>query len=101
MATWQIVYWRDIPAQVKARAGRERGAAPCSQRFLDAIDAAAMRAGLVGTDDYLAEWRSGEGSEQEGAPEAVAQAIVAELETAYTNERLRHLVANDGREPNG
>ncbi len=98
MATLQIVYWRDIPAQVKAKSGRERGGAQTSQRFQDAIDAAAMRAGLIGTDEYLAEWRTGDGIEREGAPEAVAQAVVAELEAAYSDERLRKLIANGGRE---
>ena len=98
MATLQIVYWRDIPAQVKARAGRERGAAQCSQRFQDAIDAAAMRAGLIGTDDYLAEWRTGDSIEREGSPDGVARAAVAELEAAYSDERLRALIANSGRE---
>ena len=98
MATLQIVYWRDIPAQVKVRAGRERGAAQCSQRFQDAIDAAAMRAGLIGTDDYLAEWRTSDGVEREGAPDAVAQTAAAELEAAYSDERLRALIANGGRE---
>lgn len=98
MATLQIVYWRDIPAQVKTRVGRERGAAQCSQRFQDAIDAAAMRAGLIGTDDYLAEWRTSEAVEREGAPDVVAQSAVAELESAYNDERLRALVANSGRE---
>ena len=98
MAEVTVVYWRDIPAQVKTRAGRERGAAQCSQRFQDAIDAAAMRAGLIGTDDYLAEWRTGDSIEREGAPDGVAQAAVAELEAAYSDERLRALIANSGRE---
>jgi hypothetical protein len=52
-----VIFWRDIPAQVVARAGRETAKAQLSGRFQQAIDTAAMRAGLIGTDAYLAEWR--------------------------------------------
>ncbi len=93
----QIVYWRDIPAQVKVKAGRVRAAQPLTERFQEAIDAAAMRAGLIGTDDYLSQWRTDEPEEREGEPEAVAQARAAELEAAYSDELLRQLVAGQGR----
>ncbi len=94
----QIVYWRDIPAQVKARAGRTRLAKPLTDRFQQAIDEAAMRAGLTGTDDYLQEWRTGEATDLDGEPEAVVDKLAAELEASYPPERLRKLVAASGRE---
>ena len=96
-SSYQIVYWREIPAQVKVKAGRERASQPLSERFQEAIDAAAMRAGLVGTDDYLAEWRTVDGGERTGAPAEVAPALAAELEAAYPDERLRRLIAAQGR----
>jgi Virulence factor len=96
--SYQIVYWRAIPAQVKAKIGRERVSKPLSDRFQVAIDDAAMRAGMIGTDDYLAEWRTAEAVEQEGEPEAVATAIITQLEAAYPNDRLKMLVENWGRE---
>ncbi len=98
MASYQIVYWRDIPAQVKVKAGRVRAARQLTNRFQEAIDAAAMRAKLTGTDEYLAEWRHGEALERAGEPEAVAEAVAAELETAYPDSRLEALVNNEGRE---
>lgn len=100
MATtsYQIVYWRAIPAQVKAKVGRERVSKPLSDRFQVAIDDAAMRAGMIGTDDYLAEWRTSEAQEQEGEAEAVATAIVDLLESTYPADRLKMLVENWGRE---
>ena len=55
MASLTILYWRDIPAQVIARAGRAGAKAELSRRFTEAIDAAAMRAGLTDSDAYLAE----------------------------------------------
>jgi hypothetical protein len=96
--SYQIVYWRAIPAQVKVRAGRERTSKPLSDRFQVAIDDAAMRAGMIGTDDYLAEWRTSDALERDGDAETVAVAVVAELEAAYPDNRLKMLVENWGRE---
>lgn len=52
-----VIFWRDIPAQVKARAGRNRASAPLPDRFMVAIDRAATIAGKTTTDTYIAEWR--------------------------------------------
>jgi predicted ATPase with chaperone activity len=98
MTTYQILYWRDIPAQVKVRAGRERLSRMLSDRFQEAIDEAAMRAKTTSTDDYLDEWHSSESQERVGEATAVADAVAAELEAAYTAERLEELVRNRGRE---
>lgn len=95
---YQIVYWRDIPAQVKAKAGRVRAGKELSERFQVYIDRAAMRSGLFNTDDYLNEWRTSEAQEREGEPEAVAEAVAAEIEAAYPDTRLEALVTNGGRE---
>ena len=95
---YQIVYWRDIPAQVKGRAGRKRLSRPLSDRFPVAIDEAAMRAGLTESDDYLNAWRNGEWQEQEGEPEAILTKLVADLEAAYPPERLRQLIRQGGLE---
>jgi hypothetical protein len=95
---YQIVYWRDIPAQVKVRAGRERAARPLSNRFQQAIDAAAMVAGAAKSDEYLDEWRTTDWQERDGDPEALAAGLTEELEAAYPPERLAALVASGGRE---
>lgn len=95
--SYQIVYWRDIPAQVKAKAGRVRAGKELSARFQVYIDRAAMRSGLFNTDDYLNEWRTSEAHEREGEPDAVAEAVAAELEADYPDTRLEQLVINGGR----
>ena len=41
-----IIYWRDIPSQVIFQRGRTREKAMLGSRFQEAIDRAAMRAGL-------------------------------------------------------
>lgn len=98
MSLIQIVYWRDIPAQVKVREGRARVSRPLPIRFQEAIDSAAMRAGASGTDAYLAEWRTSEGVERAGPPETVADEFSLELESAYPDERLKKLMENAGVE---
>lgn len=94
----QIIYWRDIPAQVKIRAGRQRLSRPLSQRFQDAIDEAAMRAGKTASDAYLEEWRSGVWQEQEGDAADVATRLVTELENQYPKRRMLQLVQQKGWE---
>jgi hypothetical protein len=94
----EVVYWRDIPAQVRARVGRERASHPLSDRFQQAIDEAAMRAGKSGTDAYLEEWRTSQAIEREGEPQAAAAGLAQEIEAAYPADRLRKLAANGGIE---
>jgi hypothetical protein len=57
MADLIIVYWRDIPAQVIVKKGRQNAKRELSLRFTEAIDMCAMRTGAGETDAYLAEWR--------------------------------------------
>ncbi|HEX9892872.1 MAG TPA: virulence factor [Gemmatimonadales bacterium] len=97
-SAYQVVYWRDIPAQVKIRHDGGRAARPLSDRFQAAIDEAAMHSGATDTDSYLEEWRSSDWQSRDGDPEALAVALVSELEAAYPPERLTALTANGGRE---
>ena len=92
-----IISWRDIPAQVTAGKGRGAARAPLSERFQEAIDAAAMRAGLIGTDSYLEEWRRASRPCSDDLVTEVA-AMAAELEIQYTDERLERLARASGEE---
>jgi hypothetical protein len=99
MSEVQVVFWRDIPAQVKARQGGERSSRALTERFQEAIDVAAMRAGLTETDDYLGEWRSSPWEPRQGPPEDVAEQRASEIEAEYSDERLRRLAENGGGAP--
>lgn len=92
-----IVYWRDIPAQVIVGKGRRGAKVQLTERFEQAIDRAAMKAGASDTDAYLAEWRKATPYEVEGEPEAVAAAEAARIEAEYDAGRLKALIDNDGR----
>jgi hypothetical protein len=94
----QVVYWRDIPAQVKAREGKVKASRPLSDRFQHAIDQAAMIAGMAGTDDYLGGWRTSDWQERDESAEDAAQAICTALEQEYTDARLRKLAVGGGLE---
>ena len=89
------VYWRDIPAQVIAKKGRESAKAMLSARFQEAIDRAAMRAGRGGSDAYLADWRR-EAAECGDDIQSEADAAAARLEDAYNDEDLQALVRAKG-----
>ena len=95
MANLTIVMWRDIPAQVIVKMGRKSAKRPLVERFEKAIDKAAMRSGLYGSDGYLSEWR------RDTTPcaddlEAVLEHTIAKLEQEYTDERLAVLIEAGG-----
>ncbi len=93
MAEYQITYWQEIPSLVTARQGRRnRASVELSQRFQVAIDEAAMRSGMTGTDAYMEQWHRSEWSDRAGTPEEVAAAVAAEIETEYTAERIREIL---------
>lgn len=99
MATYEILYWHDLPSQVRAKGAspRERVSVQLSQRFQDAIDAAAMTAKLIGTDDYLGMFQWSEIMERPGTPQEVAAAVAAEIEAQYPGEIDWRSTANDLR----
>ncbi len=98
MADLIIVYWRDIPRQVIIRKGRQNAKRELSTRFEEAIDMAAMRSGLAGADDYLAEWRKAEPVSVGDDLEAEADKAVAELEAGFPRDRLVALAKAGGRD---
>ena len=98
MAKLTTVFWRDIPAQVIAKERRDTAKAILDERFAEAIDKAAMRAQMAGTDAYLEQWRR-EVSDCDGNLQAVVDTAAAELDQAYDDARLDALINNGGLEP--
>jgi len=84
MARYQVLYWKDIPAQVKA-AGEDRKTVSRAlpERFQEQIDERAMREGLIGSDEYLNQWRWTEKRERAGSAEEVAEAVAREIEQQF------------------
>ena len=82
MATYKILYWQEVPSQIKAEDDLDDVTLPLDPRFLERIDRLAVQRGLQGTDDYLGQWRWSDPQEREGTAEEVAQALKRELEAA-------------------
>ena len=81
MATYRILYWQEIPSQIKAEDDEEEISLPLDPKFLVRIDQLAMQRGLQNADDYLAQWKWSEDAEREGSAREVAEAVKAELES--------------------
>ncbi len=99
MAKLTTVYWRDIPAQVIARERRDNAKIVLTERFAEAIDKAAMRAKMAGTDAYLEQWHHEISKCGKDLQASVDQAA-KKLEQAYDDDRLDELVRSGGVEPN-
>ena len=97
MANLIITYWRDIPSAVSVKIGRKEEKRMLENRFMEAIDMAAMRSGTTESDAYLADWRRGE-------PIVVSEDLVMEadqakaaLEAEFTQEKIKALIASGGK----
>lgn len=99
MAQCIVVFWRDIPAQVIIRQGRTAEKRELPERFIQAVDRAAMRAGTRDTDGYLAAWRRAAPVPCGDDLAAEADRVAAELIAAYDDARLAALVAAGGHAP--
>lgn len=82
MATYKILYWQEVPSQIKAEDEEEDVTLPLSPRFMARIDQLAMERGLQDADEYLAQWHWGDDQERAGSAQEVADAVKAELESA-------------------
>jgi len=82
MAKYQVMFWKHIPAHVKAwdEQGEVKRLLP--DRFQAAIDAYAMKDGSTEMDAYLEGWRWSEMQERPGSAEDVAGVVVSELDAA-------------------
>lgn len=93
MTNYQVLYWHDIPVQVRAGGRRERVSAELPPRFQAAVDSAAMAAGLTGTDAYLDGFAWSAPQERDGAPGEVAAAVAAELAAQHATINWRQTAA--------
>jgi len=100
MATLSLISWRDIPAQVIGKRGRETAKVQLSSRFQEAVDRAAMRAGKGSSDAYLADWKRSDPRPCGDAIDAEVAAEAARIEARYTDEDLERLIRSKGLDGN-
>jgi Virulence factor len=96
MGSLTVISWRDIPAQVVVKRGRESAKVQLSQRFQEAVDRAAMRAGKGSSDAYLADWKRSEPRVVGDDLAAEAAAEAARLEANFTDADLERLIRAKG-----
>ena len=80
MAKFKILYWQEIPTQIKAEDDTDDVTVMLDEKFMKQVDDLATRRGLHAADDYLAQWKWSEEEEREGSASEVAAALKAELE---------------------
>jgi hypothetical protein len=99
MAKLIVIYWRDIPAQVVGKQGRNSVKKVLPERFAKAIDRAAMRAGRGSSDAYLADWRR---EHVQVACDELEQAVAEEAErlvSLFPEHVLTATIKNNGIVP--
>jgi hypothetical protein len=85
MATYQILAWQELPAQIRAQDQNDEINVELPLPFQERIDRIATERGVVGTDDYLLGWKWSEPQERPGTARQVVDALVKELEARFRN----------------
>ena len=88
MASYQVMYWKHIPSQIKVWEGDVEVKSMMPDYFQAAIDAFAMKYGSTDMDAYLEGWRRGPVEDREGTPADVLEALIQELTAANPRSRL-------------
>ena len=97
MANLIITYWRDIPSAVSVKSGRKEEKRMLDNRFMEAIDMAAMRSGSTDTDSYLADWRRSTPAPVSDDLATEADKAKAALEAEFTQDKIKALIAAGGK----
>jgi hypothetical protein len=92
------IFWRDIPAQVVGKRGRDSIKQQLTPRFALAIDRAAMRAGRGSSDAYLADWRRETRDVEGDLAQAVAEEV-RRLEESFPEDKLKAAIKAGGIVP--
>ena len=100
----QIIYWRDIPTQVRGKQGRKRSSLMLPDRFQKTVNRAAFRAKAINGEAYMDGFRNGPWQpvgDKTAGMDVVLTAMAAEIDAAYPDQRLNSLALSKGfQEPN-
>lgn len=80
---FQILYWQEIPSEVKAWDDFDEIKMSLPEKFVVRIDASAQKQGLISQDAYSAHFRWSDPLERQGSPQDVAQTVCQELIAAF------------------
>ena len=102
MAKVRVMYWKEIPVQVKAEDETGGVSRPLNDRFQQAVDAISMLDGSSGGDEYLMGFEWGEYSEVPGSADEAASAEAERLNREIPKDfvaRIRGLHQSGRRDP--
>ena len=97
-----ILYWKEIPVQVKAENDQTAISVPLDHRFQEAADAIAMMDGSYGSDEYLDAWQWGQKSDSDLDPEQAANQLAQRINKGMPDDfvaRIRDLHNSGNRDP--
>lgn len=83
MAKYKVLYWIEIPVQVRAEDENGRVNLQLPERFQLAIDELAMAANMINDDDYTNGFKWHAEEEKEGSAQEVAEAVIASLDARF------------------
>ncbi len=89
-----ILYWKEIPVQVKAENDETAVSLPLDHRFQEAADAVAMMDGSYGSDAYLDAWQWGKPTQSELNPKPAADQLAERFNNGMPEDfvaRIRDL----------
>lgn len=84
-STYQILYWQEIPTQVKAWDDFDDAKLEMPPGFMERVDNEAQKQGLTKMENYTAQFKWSEEKEHEGEPDETVKAIVAQLTQNSSN----------------
>ena len=102
MAKFRLMYWKEIPVQVKAEDDEGEVSRPLDDRFQQGVDAISMFDGSGGSDEYMAAWEWGNYTEMKGSAEEVADAVARRFNSRFPHDfvaRVRGLQQSGDRDP--
>ena len=88
MAKLSVLYWQDIPTLVEGRDKDGVKKVELSKRFSELVDMIAMQKGLVGTDQYLQNWKRKRLPDSDFSASQSVHDLVQEFEERY--EKIRN-----------
>ncbi|EDY84220.1 hypothetical protein VDG1235_3851 [Verrucomicrobiia bacterium DG1235] len=83
MAHYQVLYWDDIPTQVKAWDEFDEAKVQLDPVFMERVDARAQKEGKIDSASYLGAFKWSDPQEREGEADDVADELKLELEAKY------------------
>lgn len=90
-----VLFWQDIPTVIEARDSSGIEKVELSKRFNELVDLIAMKKGLIGTDDYLQNWKKKKFPSTEKTAKQVVLEMSKHFESKYEDIKLKSLKSID------